>query len=255
MSLARLLMWSAFTVTLTISSWSVAQERGGQGRGFRGFGRGFGTDKTTLVGLEQVQKELKITDEQKPKLTEAVTAYRTKLREEMSGARDLSREERQKKMTEVREKLSRQVDKELKTILSKEQFKRLSQIAVQQRGVRALTEKDMIQALKLSEDQVGKMNEALVAQREEMRKLFEDMRGNPDARSKMREAMDKLRKKTETQVMAALTDQQKKKYESMKGKPFELDRSAMFRGRGRQGGGRGGQGGGDRPRRRPDPDA
>ncbi len=81
------------------------------------------------------------------------------------------------------------------------------------------------------------------------------------------EKMRKIEKETYAAAIKVLTDEQKKKFDEMKGAAFELDREALrrgsFRGRGgdrggfRRGGGRGGrggEGGGERRRRRPGED-
>jgi len=64
----------------------------------------------------------------------------------------------------------------------------------------------------------------------------------------MREKFDEARKKGDAKVLAVLTADQKKQFDEMKGKPFEVDRRALLSGGGRGGqqGGSRGQGGGDR---------
>jgi Spy/CpxP family protein refolding chaperone len=256
-------LWVSFTVAsfavALLAAPLMAQEGGrgqgrarGQPRGFTGMGRmGMGTGKAMLLRSEQVQKELKISEEQKTKITEVVTAHQKKSSGEFAKLRDVSREERREKMTAVREKLTKELDKQLKEVLKKEQFKRLEEISVQQRGTRALTQKDMVAALKLSEEQVEKINGVFQAQGEKMRELFQELRNRQGERGSMREAMEKLRKETDANAIAVLTDEQKKKYESLKGKPFELDRASLYPRRGDRGarGGRGGGEGGDRPQR------
>ena len=67
---------------------------------------------------------------------------------------------------------------------------------------------------------------------------------DPAAFEEMRKKMEEAGKKTEADVMAVLSADQKKKFESMKGKPFELERRGFG---GRPGGGRPQGNGGGRP--------
>ena len=74
--------------------------------------------------------------------------------------------------------------------------------------------------------------------REEREKAFAETRTK----------MEELRKETEKAVQDVLTDSQKQQLAEMKGKEFNLDRSALFQGFGRGFGG--GRPGGDGERRR-----
>lgn len=69
-------------------------------------------------------------------------------------------------------------------------------------------------------------------------------------REGIREKMQEMRKEAEGKVLAVLTGDQKKKFEEMKGEPFEMPQRTRTRGGGRRGGGGQGEGGGrGRPQR------
>lgn len=231
----RWVSFSVLSLAVVCPPLLGAQEQGGQRTPrFGGLGFGRDIDKPTLLGSEQVRNELKVTDEQKENLGELLSTYRKQVRAQMTGLRQLPREEREKKIIELRkerEKLLREVDKKLDAILSKEQSKRLNEIALQQRGLQALTGRDMIAALEMSEEQVSKIKGVLEVQRKELLEFVREDEGDRESRS---EAMKKIRRTARTQVMATLNERQKKKFEALKGKPFELDRRSLRRGRQRR---------------------
>ena len=315
MSRCRLL--AIALMALSITSWSVAQEGGRRGREGRGGGRGrggpsfggfggFRIDKMMLAGSEQVQKELKVSEEQKGTIGKVVASYREKSRELFPrggrggpggrggrGGRDggdVSREEREKQRAETekkRDKLRQEAEKKLAGILDKKQVKRLDEIALQQRGIDALTDANVAAALHLSKEQIEQIKKAVQSGRDKRGELFRGgfgggrgrggpgggarggrgggegrgggARGGRGGFGEIREKMEKIQKETETAVLASLTGEQKKKFASMKGKKFELDRRSLFGGsrggRGRGGEGRGGRGGGERRRPPVDTDA
>src|SRR4051812_16361065 len=84
----------ALVVTCIVVNTAQAQRNGTRG------GRA-PEDMVTLAANEQVQKELSVTDEQKPKITKIAEDYREEIRPLTSGLRDLSSEERDKKIAEI----------------------------------------------------------------------------------------------------------------------------------------------------------
>ncbi|MEY3174742.1 MAG: hypothetical protein RLZZ436_2656 [Planctomycetota bacterium] len=255
--------------------------RGGFG-GFGGFGsRGpgggsmtFRVDRAMLLGLEQVRTELKIEESQAAVIDSALDAYREERNSAPRPDRDafanMSEEERTKMfedMQKQREELSRKTDEVLNALLEPAQITRLDQISLQMRlngGLAAALKSDDLKGkLKISEEQIAKLDEAENAAREETQKMMEEMRssfqggrgpgapgapgagGPPAGFEAMREKMESTRKKTTEAAMAILTDAQKVQLEELKGPAFEIDMRAMMGGRG----GFGGPGGpGGRPR-------
>lgn len=239
--------------------------RGGDAR--RGaFGRGgmsFGSmDRARLIGLEQVRKELEVKEEQAEKIDAALASHREearKLRPERGrrgrgegGDREgaPSAEERQKQREELQAKMNALEEKFVTTlgsILEAKQLERLNQIHYQQQGLSALVMASTVKTLELEKEQVQKIQDALAKQQEERRELFSGFRRGgerPDMEA-FRKKMEELQKKTETDVLAVLSDKQKEGHQKLSGKEFKLDRRALF-----QRGGRGGnRGEGQGPRR------
>ncbi len=192
--------------TLAASCGAAAQDpQGNQGR--RGGNRGgFGQDLSTN---EKVQADLKLTDDQKEQIKKIVADTPRPMRDQ-----NASREERMAKMQEYQKDLQ---DK-LNTVLNDSQKARMKEIRLQVRGTAALSDKEVAESLKLTDDQVNKIKD--------LNKSLADARtaafsggGRPD-----QDAMDKLTKlRTETneKILAVLTSDQKTQFEKMQGTKLE----------------------------------
>lgn len=154
-----------------------SRQRGGGFGGQRG-----GAGALQLIGREEVRKELKITEEQQGIIRELQTSSRPNFRELFGeGFRDLSREDREKKLAELRtssEKKSKEAEADLYgLILDEGQASRLKQIVLQQKGNRALTEPATAKALGLSAAQVTKIKTATAAGQKKQQELTAGLRG------------------------------------------------------------------------------
>jgi hypothetical protein len=188
-----------------------------------------------------VQKELKITDEQKTKLQALADKARDEVRDSMSAMQDLTEEERGKKMAEMQSEMQKRTEayrKEVAAILKPDQVKRLRQIELQQLHSAALLQPDVAEAVGLTDQQKTKLEEIATQSAEKSQSLFRDQDGD---RTQRREKMEQLRKDGDKQAMAVLNPDQKKKLAEMMGQPFELDRSQFGFRRGENRGQRAGQ--------------
>ncbi len=134
-----------------------------------------------LLRSEQVQEEIKVTEEQKTKLRKFAEEQGAQMRERMGqmfGGRDrenreeLSDAERQaqrEKMMKEFEERAKKAEESIRGMLEAKQFKRLKQIEMQQQGANALMRPDITQALGLTEEQQAKMKE-----------VFEGIQKQPD---------------------------------------------------------------------------
>ena len=118
-----------------------------------------------LLRSEKVQAELKLTDDQKTKLKElddkTQTAFRELMpRDAMQSLRDLSEEQLKAKIAEARKKIEKfdndQQDA-IEKILTPTHLDRLEQIALQVRGLQALDDKEVQDAVGLNADQKEKV--------------------------------------------------------------------------------------------------
>lgn len=236
MKLHRLVLCAA----LLCASPVLAQPGGGGGGrgGFRGMGGGFGGGGVAgLVAIEEVQKELSITDEQKAGLGKIQEEMRASFQGfDFQGLRDLGEEERNKKMEEFRKKgqeTAKKVEGQVKELLNEEQWARLGELRIQREGVGALSREEVAKDLALTDEQ----KEKIAKLSESLRPQFG--RGGPGGGGGERPNFEEIRaqrEKTEGEILAVLTDDQKAKLEKMKGEKFDFPRP-MFGGG--QGGGRG----------------
>jgi Spy/CpxP family protein refolding chaperone len=228
--------WITGIVVAVVGSFACdsafAQGQGGR-RG--GGGGGFGQMGTLqLLGVEQVQKELKLGDDQVAKIKTLADANRPQRTGGGNNQRptDEERAERRKKAEEV--------GNQALALLHDDQKIRFQQVKIWTEGTRALTnDEEVAKKLSLTDDQKGALktiNDEATRKRGE---IAQGMRGaNEETRKKITDDMAALRKSTEAECMAVLTDDQKSNFEKLRGPKFELDRTAL-------GGGRGGRRGGN----------
>lgn len=233
-------------------AWAQPPQGGRRPGGFGGPGGGGpgGMSEGMLLGNEQVQKELELTEEQTADLGKLREAQQEKMRETFGGLRDLSEEERRAKFEELRPKMEeaqKESREKINEILLPHQQERLKQIALQVRGFGAIEDADVASELKITDEQKEKLTSTREAQREKVGAMFREGQGNEGDRDAMREKFQKLREENETELLGILTAEQREQFEKMKGDKFELDMSQFNRGPGGPGGPGGGRFGGRRP--------
>lgn len=190
----------ALTVAAVLASPAWAQRTPGAG--------GFMGGQLGLLGAKSVQEELKLTEDQIGKVKELAE----KQRESFKELGKLSREERRTKF----EDSSKASNKAVAEILKPEQVKRLKQISWQQRGGAAMEDPEVAEALKLTDEQKGKIKTLREDTGKEMRELIKG--GN---REEARKKMGELRKANNEKLQAVLTAEQKAKLKELTGEPFK----------------------------------
>jgi hypothetical protein len=195
----------ALAVVTMVSAlvWAQQQQRGGRGGGVGG---GFGT--LALLSQKSVQNELKLSEDQVKKVKELTD----KQRESFRGLRDLSQEERQKKMQE-RTKAN---EKAVAEILKADQIKRVKQISWQLQGPRAFSDPAVADALKLTDQQKEKVKTI----QQETRTARGDRQGGGN-REEARKKAEAARKSANEKLMNVLTTEQKTKWKELTGEPFK----------------------------------
>ena len=154
---------------------------GGPPMGFFG-GQGMGGTQSPymLLAADSVAKDLNLTDDQKAKIKDIDDKAQASMREAFEGLRDLSPEERQQEMAELREKMQSQrkkTNKAIEGILLDNQVKRLKEIYIQLRGEQALRDAEVQEALGLTEDQKNKIRSILEILTDDQKAAFEKMKG------------------------------------------------------------------------------
>jgi hypothetical protein len=169
-------------IGLLASAAPAQQGRGGRG----GLGR--------YLAAKSVQDELKLSEDDAKKVTDALRGI----------DRNLSAEERAEKTKQI-----------LKDNLKEDQIKRLNQIMWQREGIsRAIGNPDVQTALKLDDKQKDQVKTIA----EDSQKKIRDL-GRPSADN--RDKLQELRKKTNEDMTAVLTDDQKKTWQDLLGPKFE----------------------------------
>jgi len=193
-----------------LASPALAQNRGGGG---------FGGGAAGFLMAPNVQKDLKLTDEQVRKVQETLRDIRERHQSEYSALRDASSDVRWTKMATLNETVSDEVKKALS--FSAEQSKRYDQISLQARGLQAFASASVDERLKLTSDQKSKIREIVEATRSSFAGAV-----NKDASEQERtEARNKraaTQKVNMTKVQALLTDDQKNAWKELTGEPIEI---------------------------------
>ena len=162
-----------------------------------------------LLGQKSVQDELKLSEDQVKKVNEGTL----KMFGEFAGLRQLSQEEQQKKMKELRE----ESDKAVADILKPEQAKRFKQIHLQQLGVMAFSDDPIVKDLKLTDEQKDKIKTIQEEARKEINELRQKGARLPEL---LKKGMD-VNRKAADKVVALLTPEQKTKWKDLTGEPFK----------------------------------
>jgi Spy/CpxP family protein refolding chaperone len=199
MVMIRLTRWVVAALVVGLVVPAAFSQRGG----FRG---GMGRDGVSLLTQKSVQEELKLSDEQKKKVEELAS----KQRENFKGFKDLSEEERKQKFQE-RSKASKE---EVAKILNQEQQKRFKQISLQLAGSRAFSDPEVVDALKLTDEQKEKIKGIQEDSFKEMREAFQG------DREEARKKMESIRKSADEKAQGVLTQEQKTKWKDMTGAAF-----------------------------------
>lgn len=194
--------------------------------------RGFGDTRGSLLGLlrlEQVQKELKLSEDQVTKVNGISEKLREEMREQYVGLRDIENmQERRAKMTELSDQLDAKARGQLREVLSREQMMRLFQIRLQVRGnLDALNNRWIAGRLELTDEQKKKAADLDKATQDKITEAYSSLSNlsQEERREKMaelRENITKMRNEAEEKALGLLTAEQKEAFEKMKGEKFEL---------------------------------
>jgi len=131
---------------------------------------------------------------------------------ELEELRQLSQPER----TQVYDRQGRLIE-----VLKDEQYARYKQISLQQMGVDAFDQDEVAKKLELTDDQKSKIDEIQSDMQEQTRAAFQEAMDSGDRQGLMPK-MQEIRSKAKTQALAVLTDDQKKTWEEMTGKEFNM---------------------------------
>ncbi|MCE9546721.1 MAG: hypothetical protein K8T25_14675 [Planctomycetia bacterium] len=207
---------AAVAVVLSAISGAQAQRPGGGGGG----GRGPGMSPVGLLSQKSVQEELKLTADQVSEVTKLAEKQRAA---RGAGGQDLSREERMKQYQER----AKATETAVAGILKPEQVSRLKQITLQVRGAMSFSSPEVAEALKLTDEQKGKVK---TIQDDLMKEVREAFTGEDRAASRTK--VEAARKAATEKLTALLTAEQSDAWKKMTGEPFKGEIRQPERGRG-----------------------
>jgi periplasmic protein CpxP/Spy len=212
----------------------IAGDALGQGGGGRRGGGGAqpqrgGGGLIALAKAKDVAAELKISEDQTKKLDDLEKSSREKI----TKAREEAGDDREAMMQKTRE-IGEETNKQLGSILSADQMKRLKQLQLQssiKNGglMMALANPDTQKAINLNDEQKEQLRGFMQDSGEQMREIFQSTQDQEERQKKMAEYRESMGKKVEK----LLTDEQKAKLKEAQGEPFkgEFPRPAFGGGR------------------------
>ena len=169
-----------------------------------------------LLQVDEVQAELKLSAEQKEKANTAHDDFMT-ARRQIFAEVDKESGERGSKMKELKDKTV----ETLATVLNETQRKRLREIILQVNGAAELDNHEIAAELKITPEQEKKLSEVrkanATARREALKALKE---GGEGSRS---EKLSELQANGDKKLLEVLTPEQRKQFETLKGKEFKLN--------------------------------
>jgi hypothetical protein len=201
-----------FLLTFGLAMLLISPARGQPGQRITARSRGY----DALLQDQNVQKELKITDEQLSKTNKVIHEIRIRHEKELAEART----QKSVQPPAISRKISEEVLKELSSTLRSEQIKRLKQIHVQQQGLLAFADPEVERTLKLSDDQKSKLRALGVDFARQARPLFR--RGAQGSFETRLKKMTDLNKQAMEKSVGILDADQKKTWKELIGEPFEI---------------------------------
>jgi hypothetical protein len=177
-------------------------------------GQGAQSNQPPVLGLlanPNIQKELKLSDEQINKLKDSLSKVWDKYKDDFAKFAQTPFEERFKKMKEI----NKDANKAMSSVLDDKQLKRYKQIEWQLAGVGALGDPSLQTELKLSDEQKKKLDGLFY----DFEKKMEDMVKSGE---RSQEKYVNAAKDVEKKANDVLTEEQQKNLKELKGQPFQF---------------------------------
>lgn len=227
--------------------------QGGPGGMQRG-GQGFGMTESMIVQRADVQKDIKLTPEQKTKLDAINQEMREKMqaqfqagRNGQGGSNGQAGTRGQIDMEAIRaqmEAMQKETNDKIKAALTPEQWTRLGQIKIQLGGSRIFLDEAFAKQLGLKANQKLQINDLMEKQQQANREIMAKMREEGADRQKLMADMQANDKILRAEIEKLLTPEQKTTLATLEGPKFTPDPNQQGGfGGGGFGGGRGGAGG------------
>jgi Spy/CpxP family protein refolding chaperone len=192
----------------------------------------FGANPLGFLDWDHVQKDLKLTPEQKDKLKAITEEFRANRRKQLESLVGTTPEDRRAKLAELRAKARQNREdykKKIDAVLLPEQRNRLGQIALQLGGpLSALVDEQVANALKLTDEQKKQIRAIAETAREKVRAALQDRRQPSAPQADLEAKASELRDQAVQQALGVLTPEQKESFEKMKGKDIPVERPRLW---------------------------
>lgn len=204
-------------------------------------------DGSALVMRPDVQRDLKLTDQQKGQ----VDGLMQRMRSRIEAIRGQGQQPGGGNMQAFAE-IQRETSEGINRILTEQQRKRLGEIRLQLAGPMALAQPEVQTQLNLTQQQRSQLRELQAANVQKNREMMERARAGQLDRTQIRAEREKLQKEATESMLKILTAEQAARWRQMQGAPFQADPNIQagnrFRpGTARAGGNRPGGAGAARP--------
>lgn len=181
-------------------------------------------NKLYLLRVPKVQAELKLDEDQKVEINDAVKSIAKMRTGIYQKLRQLQPLERVKKNRELQQKIATEAERKVKGILEPKQLARLDQILLQLEGLPALRDPRVVKKLKITEEQQQKFKDVNLKVLKQRSRVVRDFRNGKLERAKYQEKLGELNKDLEKKTLEVLDKQQRAEFDKMKGRKFELPR-------------------------------
>jgi hypothetical protein len=174
-----------------------------------------------LVFRDKVRHELKLSDKQWESLLQQFPEHVQATTATFERIKDAQPEEREREMQSHRRKSHEKLAARLNETLTPDQLRRLGQLELQREGPFALGRPDLVQKLKISDEQRRRFKGVV----QEMQQQIEPLVKEAASRANPQEIGPKvmaIRKGHAAKLEAILSAAQRKQWKEMLGKPFEL---------------------------------
>jgi hypothetical protein len=170
----------------------------------------------SLLRSDKVKTELKLTDDEKDKITKITDKYK----DDLAAARSAQDRDKSRELTKS---MNADLEKALPDILNADQTKRLNQLVVQASGLDAFSKDDVKTALKLTDKQSKDIDDQKAAVTKDAEDLMKDVGTDRQKRREAGQKVQALRKDAMDKVLASFTDDQKKAWDGLTGDKFTFD--------------------------------
>jgi hypothetical protein len=170
----------------------------------------FAANPLTLLENKDVQKDLKLSEEQSKK----ITALGEKFKEGQQGLKNLKGRERFQKSKELSDAIRQDAD----ALLNEGQKKRIKQLEVQQQGPGVFFNQRLTGDLKLSDEQKAKVREVFKDMTARRAEIVKAAQGN---REELQKKVAELSQNAVADIVKSFTEDQKKAWGDIAGEPFK----------------------------------